>query len=96
MFTGMDITLHGGWSFLLVLAACFFLRKHEPRVALSMVFSVVILIGIAVEVVEFYIGIDFWAGDIVIDALGALAGVAVWALLVPYLSLGHTSTSDHE
>lgn len=86
MITATDIVLHGGCSFLVVLAGNFATRNRQPRVPGSAVFCAVILLGICVEAVQYYLHIDFWAGDIVIDAIGALAGWLVWLLFTGRLS----------
>jgi hypothetical protein len=80
MITGTDILLHGGASFTLVFLGNLALRKRRPPVPPSLVFAVALLIGISVEVVQFYLRVDFSAGDIVIDAIGGLAGWAAFAL----------------
>ncbi len=81
MFTGMDVALHGGWCFVLTLAGNLLVRRTGRPIPEAAVFSGIVLLGIAVEVAQFYLRIDFEAGDIVMDTLGALAGWAAWRLV---------------
>jgi hypothetical protein len=90
MFTDMDLLLRGGGSFALVLGGNYAFWRRTGRDVGWTVLALALLFGVAVEVGQFYLRIDFAAGDLVADALGALGGWAMWCLVRPSLRRGRT------
>jgi hypothetical protein len=85
MLTGMDLFLHGGASFVLVFGGNYLVWAVFKEDAEWQVFALALVVGILLEVAQFYLRTDFEAGDIVIDATGCLAGWATWRMVHPML-----------
>ncbi len=85
MFTDMDLFLHFGACFALVLAGNYGAWARGHGDAGWTIFASVMMLAVGLEIGQFFVHADFEAGDLVVDALGAFGGWAAWRLVLPPL-----------